>query len=41
MLVSTAYMEVFEFVIANGRSLIYMRNRRGPRHDPWGTLIVG
>ena len=32
MLVSSAYMEVFEFLIASGRSLIYMRNRRGPKH---------
>ena len=40
MLVSSAYMEEFKFDIASGRSLIYMRNRRGPRHDPCGTPIV-
>ena len=37
---SSVYMEVFEFVMANGRSLIYLRNGRGPRHDPCGTPIV-
>ena len=40
MLVSSAYMKVFEFVIAGGRSLIYMRNRGGPRHGPCGTPMV-
>ena len=40
ILVSSAYIEVFEFFIANGKSLMYMKNRSSPRHDPSGTPIV-
>ena len=37
---NTTVISIFQFVIANARSLIYMRKRSGPRHDPCGTPIV-
>ena len=36
--VSSAYIVALAFFRANGKSLMYRRKRRGPRHDPCGTL---
>ena len=37
--VSSAYIVAFALFRANGRSLMYSRKRRDPRHDPCGTPI--
>ena len=36
-LVSSTKWYVKEFFIESFRSLMYRRNRRGPRTEPWGT----
>ena len=38
--VSLAYISILKISLAEGRSLIYIKNRSGPKIDPWGTPIV-
>ena len=35
--VSSANIRAFELLVTSGRSLIYARNKSGPRTVPWGT----
>ena len=37
MLVSSAYILTSPNLSERGRSLIYIRNSKGPRQEPWGT----
>ena len=37
--VSSAYMMGVNFALAMARSLIYIKKRRGPNIDPWGTPV--
>jgi hypothetical protein len=30
----------FEYLMINGRSLVYSRKSKGPRIDPWGTRCL-
>jgi hypothetical protein len=41
LLVSSANSTIFYFTVFNkGKSFIYMRNNRGSRIEPWGTLCL-
>ena len=37
---SSAYMMGVNLSLAMARSLIYIKKRRGPNIDPWGTPVV-
>ena len=37
---SSAYMVSIIFALAMARSLIYIKKRRDPDMDPWGTPVV-
>ena len=38
--VSSAYISILKISLAEGRSLIYIKSRSGPKIDPWDTHIV-
>ena len=38
--VSSAYIKMLKILLTVGRSLIYIKNSRGPRTEPWGTPVV-
>ena len=38
--VSSAYIKMSKILLTVGRSLMYIKNNRGPRTEPWGTPVV-
>ena len=37
---SSAYIKMLKMLLTVGRSLMYVKNNRGPKKDPWGTPVL-